>query len=163
WLPKAEIPADRSSFGAFAALAENAEKDLREILDAVAAGKPEPGSEAQKLADAYTSFLDEKTADELGVTPIAAELAQVEQIETKADLARTRGALRRLGVSGAIRIGVSVDPKEPLAHVVSLGQDGLGLPDRDYYLKPRYADKLGLYAPYLAHLLELSGKADATA
>jgi putative endopeptidase len=163
WIARAEIPSDRSNYGAFAALAEKAEKDLKEILESAAAEKAAPGTEAQKLGDLYASFLDEKSADELGVAPIASELTAVDRIESKADLARTFAALRRVGVSGAFRVMVAIDAKKPDSYVVTLAQDGLGLPDRDYYLKPKYREKLAAYSPHVARVLELAGTTDAAA
>ena len=103
WLAKTEIPADRSDYGVFGILAEKAENDLREIIENCAAAKDNvPGSERQKVGDLYASFMDEARAEELGLRPIAARLAAVDAIQTKADLMRTLAELSKIGVSGPL-------------------------------------------------------------
>jgi len=163
WLARAEIPKDRSNYGAFAALGEKAEADLRAILEDGELEKADAGSEARKVSNLYASFLDEARVESLGVSPIAFELGAVDAIESKADLVRTLAALRTIGVGGAFRVSVAVDPQDSTRHVLSLAQDGLGLPDRDYYLTPKYSEKLSAYAPHVARVLSLAGKDETLA
>ena len=146
WLAKAKIPADRSSYGAFMALAEQAEKDLRAIIEACADAKDNPpGSERQKIGDMYASYMNETRAEQLGIEPIAGMLAAIDRIETKADLVRSLAELDRVGVSGAVGCYVNTDAKKSDQYILYLSQAGLGLPDRDYYWDAKFKTKLAAY------------------
>ena len=92
WLAKTEIPADRADYGAFTALAEQAEKDVSAILEECAKDKDAAaGSERQKVGNLYAAFMDADRAEQLGIEPIAGTLASIDQIATKADLVRRVG------------------------------------------------------------------------
>ena len=89
WLAKTEIPADKSSYGSFDMLFDKSQADLRAIVEEAAkASNKAPGSDAQKIGDFYESFMNEARAEELGLTPLEAELAAIDRIATKTDLAR---------------------------------------------------------------------------
>ena len=152
WLAKTEIPADRSDYGVFAILAEKAENDLREIIENCAAAKDNvPGSERQKVGDLYASFMDEARAEELGIRPIAARLAAVDAIQSKADLMRTLAELSKFGVSGPLGCCVGTDAKKSDEHILGISQSGLGLPDREYYWDAKFmAEAGGLSSLYRA-------------
>ena len=162
WLAKTEIPADRSEYGVFSVLAEKAETDLREIIDNCAAAKNNaPGSEAQKVGDLYALFMDEARAEELGVQPIAARLAAVDAIHTKADLIRTLAELSKFGVSGPLGCGVGTDAKKSDQHILHIAQAGLGLPNREYYWDAKLKSKLDAYQAYVERMLTLAKIGDA--
>ena len=74
WIDNAEIPADRSSDGAFYELYQNAERQVREIIEDLGASGGEQGSVAQKIGDLYGSFMDETKAEDLGISPIEQDL-----------------------------------------------------------------------------------------
>jgi putative endopeptidase len=157
WLNKTEIPADRADYGAFTALIDKAEADLHKIIDECAAAKDNPpGSERQKVGDLYTSYMDEDRIENLGMAPVLPRLAAVDAIKTKEDLARTLAELNKLGVGGPFMCGVTTDAKHSDQHILGLGQAGLGLPDRDYYLDPKFKSKLEAYQVYLEKLLALA-------
>ena len=104
WLAKTEIPADRADYGAFTALAEQAEKDVSAILEECAKDKDAAaGSERQKVGNLYAAFMDADRAEQLGIEPIAGTLASIDQIATKADLVRRVGRVvaRRAPASSA--------------------------------------------------------------
>ena len=136
-------------------LGEKTEQDCKAILESDAVRKAEPGSEARKLADFYAAYTDEARVNELGAKPISPELSAVAAIKTRADLLEELAALKKVGVPGPFRLGVSTDAKNSDAHILSLSQDGLGLPDKDYYEKPRYKEKFQGYEPHVARMLEL--------
>jgi putative endopeptidase len=162
WLAKTEIPADRSDYGAFTMLIENAENDMHEIIESAAADKHNPpGSERQKVGDLYASFVDEARAEALGIKPIEAKLAVVDAVTSKTDLIHALARLSNTGTSGPLRCGVDVDAKKSDEYIVEVGQAGLGLPDRDYYLDAKYKAKLDAYQVYLEKLLTLAKIADA--
>jgi putative endopeptidase len=162
WLATAVIPPDQSRFGAFIALAEQAEKDLRTIVEECAAAKDSlPGSEKQKIGDLYASYMDEARIEQLGIQPIADLLAKIDRIEDKEGLIRTMGELNRAGVPGAVRCHIGSDAKNAGQNILHVGQAGLGLPDRDYYADPKFKKTLAAYAAHVEKVLFLAGVPDA--
>ena len=155
WLKRTEIPADKASYGMFNLLDDLSLERTRGILDAAA---KQPGS---KIGDFYASFLDEAAADAKGVTPVRPWLDAIKAAPDKAALAAESATLQREGVDPVFDAGdVSADDKDPRANIFHLGQGGLGLPDRDYYLKddPKLAEARAAYVAYLATLLTLAGE-----
>jgi putative endopeptidase len=162
WLEKTEIPADRPDFGAFTLLADKAESDLHDIITECAAAKNNtPGSERQKVGDLFNSYMDEASVEKLGMKPIVPRLEAVYAIKTKEDLIRTLAQLNKLGIGGPFGCGVTTDAKKSDTHIMGLAQAGLGLPDRDYYLDPKFKSKLVAYQDYLEKLLTLAKIPDA--
>ena len=159
WAKTTPIPPDRSNYGAFIALEELSLQRSRDILEAAAKA---PGS---KIGDLYASFMDEAAADAAGVRPLQPTLAGIRAAATRPALAGEMGRLMRIGVASPFRFGVTQDDRNPDAYIVQARQGGLGLPDRDYYLKPdkAMADARAAYQAYLAKLLALAGEADGEA
>ena len=161
WLAKTKIPADRADYGAFTALAEQAEKNVRAIIESCAdAGENAAGPE-KKIGDLYASYMDEARAEQLGIEPIAGTLAAIDKIETKAGLARLLAELARIGVGGVVDCSIAPDAKQSDRYIVHLSQAGLGLPDRDYYWDAKYKEKLAAYRAHVERRLALCGVADA--
>jgi putative endopeptidase len=159
WLARAEIPPDRPQYGTFAVLQDEAEANVRALIEGTEPG-PDP-AEAEKVRAFYASFLDQARVDSLGLAPISSMLAAVQGIDSKVALAERLAALRRIGVQGAFRISVGSDAKDSDRTILHVGQDGLGLPDRDYYEKPRFREKLEAYGPHVERVLALAGFPDA--
>ncbi len=136
WLATTEIPADRSNYGTFTELFDNAEKNLRIIIEE-AAGKAgaQKGSTEQKVGDAYKSFLDEAAAEKKGLTPLAGQLQAIDAVKTHDDVARALGQLSAIGAMGPFVAWIDQDAKDATKYALYLHQSGLSLPDRDYYLK----------------------------
>ncbi|HEY4081527.1 MAG TPA: M13 family metallopeptidase [Burkholderiaceae bacterium] len=158
WLSKTAIPADKSRYGSFTLLADLSDKRLRTIADELLAKPQKPGSTDQKVADFYRAFLDTDHLDKAGLQPVQGELAGIAALKTPADLARWFG--ENQGVHDTpIGLGVQGDFKEPTRYTVLTWQAGLGLPDRDYYLKDddRYVKVRAAYLAYLTQLGELAG------
>jgi putative endopeptidase len=159
WLAKTEIPADKASYGSFDMLFDKSQADLRAIVEEAAKSTTKtPGSEAQKIGDFYDSFMNEARAEELGLGPLKEELAAIDALTTKTDLARHFGHFFKLNLINPIVGYVDGDAKEPGKEILYLYQGGLGLPDRDYYLKPdaklnEYRQK---YVTFLTEMLKLS-------
>ncbi len=168
WLKTHTIPADRSSFGGN--LAENTQARTRAIMETAAATGTAGG---RKIGDYYSAWIDEPGLDRRGLEPLKPELARVAAIATPADLAR---ALARLSYAdlanpnGASRpdpapisLGVSVDVKQPTRYVPSIGQGGICLPDRDYYLvdTPANLAARAAFKDHLAKMFTLAGFDDA--
>jgi predicted metalloendopeptidase len=157
WLTRTEIPADRARYGGFTEAFDRTQLQLKALVEA-AAERPGPaGAPRQKIGDFYTAFIDEARVNQLGVAPLAPELARIDAIASKADLARYFARQLKLGVGGTpIQGGVEGDAQEPTRSVLYVFQSGLGLPDRDYYLKDdaKLKDIRAKYEAYVATMLE---------
>ncbi len=163
WLATAQIPADRSNYGTFTKLQEDAERDLRDILEAAVSSKAAPGSDAQKVGDYYASFLDEATVEARGLKPLQDELTRIDGLKTKQDVAGYIGRAQRLFVAQPFAYFVAVDEKNSTQYLSTVTQTGLGMPDRDYYLSDD-AKLKGIrekYEPYVRDLLALAATPDA--
>ncbi len=158
YLRTTEIPADKSRFGPFDVLYENAQTQLKSIIETSAAN---PANEnARKVGALYASFMDEAKIEQLGATPLAADLAAVKAVTDHAGMARLMGESHS-GFGGSLfGIDVFEDLKNPNLNSAYLGQGSLGLPDRDYYLKPDFAAQREAYLAYLTTTLTAIGWAD---
>ena len=160
WLAKTEIPADRGVYGGFYEAIDRTQERLKEIVESAAkAANKTPGSDGQKLGDFYTAFMDEARANTLGRAPLDPELARIDAIASKADLARHLARMLMLNVTTLVGGYVEGDAQQPDTSVLYVFQSGLGLPDRDYYLKDdaklkEYRQK---YAAYVSKSLALAG------
>ncbi len=156
------IPADKTSIGSFVALRDLSEARSKAIIEHLAATPNLTGDE-QKIAAAYNSMMDEATIEKLDDKPLQAVLAKIAKISTKSELAAYMG--KTSGTIGAsfFGIGVGSDAKNPQINVLQMGQSGLGLPDRDYYLKDSFAEKKAKYQAYVAQMLTMVGYADPDA
>ncbi|HKB79231.1 MAG TPA: M13-type metalloendopeptidase [Thermoanaerobaculia bacterium] len=158
WAETVQIPADRTSYGAFPLLAELNEKRVRAILDSWAADKNlAPGSDEAKVAMIYRTFLDEARADKLDAKPIAKDLAEIRKAKTRAELARLMGAASAGFGSTIVGAFVSDDAKDPNQYTVYVSQAGLGLPDRDFYLVEKFKAQKERYQQYVAEMLKMIG------
>ena len=159
WLATARIPADKSDYGSFGKLADQSQKQIREIIEQSAEGTHETGSDAQKVGDFYKSYMDVGAADRKGVEPLADDIAFIEQLSSKLETWTHFGTLSQIGVNNPIGVYVSQDAKNSSQYIVHLIQSGFTLPDRDYYLRDddenSAAARQALRA-YIAKLFELA-------
>ena len=164
WLDTTEIPADRSSWGSFVALSDLSESRVREIIEELAAagerGEHEPGSNAQKIADLFRSFMDEERAEELGAAPVHADLEEVAALPDLEALVAFVGALERRGGSGFFGAYVNTDDRDANRYLVNIVQGGLGLPDESYYRDEKFAAIRTAYVAHVERLFTLAGWAD---
>jgi len=135
WLAKTDIPADKSSWGSFSELRDNAEKNVLELIKQQAATTATSGSDAQKIGDLYRSYMDTAKIDSLGLTPLQADIARIDALKNTAELATLWGLLQQERYGTPVSLFIGQDQKDSTAYIPLLGQSGLGLPDRDYYLK----------------------------
>jgi putative endopeptidase len=154
WLRQHEIPADRAQDGAFRALYDRAERDVRAIVEEAASAD---GDDARRIADLYASFMDVDRAEALGVEPLRPLLDEVAAAPDRAALAAVLGARQRQGRVALFGVFVSTDAKDSSRCLVQLNQSGLGLPDRAYYRDDAYAEIRTAYVAHLARLAELVG------
>ena len=166
WIKTNPVPADKSRWGAFEQLADRNRDVLKSILDEVSARKDWPkGSTEQKVADFYASGMDEAAIERAGTAPLTALFAKVDGIKSAKELAVVLGQLRLSGSIGAFGLMVAQDPKESTRYIGSLNQGGLGLPDRDYYLKEdaKSKDLRDKYVAHVSKMFQLAGEAPEAA
>ncbi len=159
WLERTEIPEDKARWGAFHLIAEQAEKDVRTIVEE--SQQAEPGTEARKIGDLFASFMDTARIDELGRTPIEDQLRRVDDVREVADLLRVTGELEREGMSGLIALFVEPDPGDPTRYVPVLYQGGISMPDESYYRLDNFAETRDAYRAHIERILDLAGVPDA--
>jgi len=172
WLAKTEIPADRGSWGAMASLAEETNQRIVKLIEDTAGDKAAAG-DARKVADYYTTYMDEAAIEQKGTAPLKAGLAKIAAIRDKAALTRALGAGIRADVDPLNAtnfftenlFGVWVSPglHDPAHNRPYLLQGGLGMPDRAYYLEnnERMAGLRTQYQQHIAAMLKLAGFPDA--
>jgi len=161
WVASTQIPSDRTSFGSFAMLGELSEARVRGILDRWAAEKTlKAGTDEAKVAALYRTFLDEQTVEKLDAKPIEPYLDAVKKAKTHEDVARFMG---RSAISfGRAFFGAFVgdDAKNPDKYTLYVAQAGIGLPDREYYLRDNFKPQRERYQKYVADMLRLAGWED---
>ena len=163
WLDESVIPADRASDGAFYRLYEQAEKQVREIIEEQAAIKSASGTIAQKIGDLYNSFMDEDRANALGVKPISDELTKAQSFKDSKEFHQLLGELEARGLGGLFYAYVTTDHMDSTQNIVYLGQSGLSLPDEAYYREDSYAEIRTAFTAHVAKMFELAGLANGEA
>ncbi len=158
WAKNTAIPADKSNYGMFTALADLSQKRTQDILEA-AKGNPD-----SMIGRAYASYLDAATVEAKGLAPIEPWLAKIRSVD-KAGLAKLLAEADRNGVQHFFGGYVGQDDKNPDVYIYSLYQGGIGMPDRDFYLKDgeRNAKLQAAYLQHLENVLALAGEANAAA
>jgi putative endopeptidase len=164
WMKANPIPADRSRWGSFDVLDDQADKDTRAIIEDVAKQENAPGSIPQKIADYYKAYMDEAAIEAAGLTAIQGDLDAIAALSTTGEVAAFMADPNRPG-NAPIGMGIGLDEKDPNNYSVDIGQGGLGLPDRDFYLKDeeRFKTIRAAYEAYIAKMLGLAGIAEPEA
>jgi putative endopeptidase len=164
WLDHVQIPADKPAYSLRLAMTDLTEQRLHAILEEEAAKVGhEPADFAGKTGAFYKAFLDEDRIEQLGAKAIASQLSAVRAAGTRDEIATLMGRNNSDFEGTIFAFGIDVDAKDPTQYAVYLGQAGLGLPDRDYYLEPAFADARAKYQAYAAQLLHLLDWPDADA
>ncbi len=164
WLATTEIPADKASWGTFAKLDDDIKPQLRAIIEGCAdQTNRAPGSAAQKIGDFYASFMDETKIEGLKLTPLAAEMAMVSALQEKKEIPALLAYFNKLRVGAPYDFTIHQDARDSTKYVVDIGQGGLGLPDRDYYLEANKADTRVKYLTHVEKMLTLGGDTNASA
>ena len=161
YLERAVIPSDRPTVSRRLEMTDRMEANLHQLLQEAAQGVAEQPSDNRGKAGAfYTSFMDSATIDRIGLAAIEPELNAIRSASTPSDLARLMGQGAYDFYPSIVGAYVDSDLKAPDRYAIYLNQSGLGLPDRDYYLKPEFAEQRGAYTAYAAKLLTLLGWQD---
>src|SRR6478609_8219868 len=165
WLRTTQIPADRSRYGAFDMLADQADQQLRSIVEDSAARHGAAGSPDQQIGDFYASFMDSARLDALGAAPLKASLDHIDALASPADVVRYFGASAADGTPSPIALSVDQDARNASAYVPDVSQSGLTMPNRDYYLKsdPQFVTVQDQFRAYVARMLGLAGVANPDA
>ncbi|MEN3278606.1 MAG: putative endopeptidase [Massilia sp.] len=167
WLKATEIPADKSSHGTFMQLRDDSQAQVRQIIEAAQKDpNKKAGTDVQKIGDLYASFMDEARLESLGVKPLAGELQRIRTLKDKKGIPDLVAHLSKIGVATPYGIRVGQDARASTKYATYIGQGGLGMPDRDYYLKlddKRMLDARTKYEAHVAQILTLAGEKNAAA
>jgi putative endopeptidase len=164
WLAKTEIPPDRSNYGAFSILDDQARDEVKQLIVVASTLPNRPaGSDAQKVGDFYLAYMDIARAESLGISPLKDELARIDAIATPRDVARYIGYSQRIGLAQPFAWFSGPDSKNSTVYLGALYQNGLTMPDRDYYLSPdeKYAQFRAKFAEYVEQMLARAGEREA--
>ena len=160
WQKNHPIPAEYSSWGTFNLVNEKVLDILHQMLIKASENtKAKPGSIEQKVGDFYYSGMDEASINRLGITPLADEFAKIDAIKTLSDFQQELTHLHQIGVDALYGFGSMQDFKDSNVMIGALMQSGLGLPDRDYYLKDnaKFKQIREAYVNHIAKMFELLG------
>ena len=165
WAAQTEMPADKSRYGTFDILRDDAQADVKAIIEASASGDFEKGTDEQKVGDMYKSYLDMEARNSLGVGPLEPELERIASIADYDDLAAYFAAANKRGYSMPFNTAQFADMKDPGYYAVYVFQNGLGLPEREYYFKddPNSEEIRGKYVEHIEAMFELAGLPEPTA
>jgi putative endopeptidase len=163
WLAGTEIPADKGRYGAFDKLYDDSEAQLRSIVDDLQKTSDAKDPDQQKISDLYSAFMDEAAIEERGLKPLDAEFAEIDALKDKKEIAGLIAHFNSIGVSAPYAPNVHQDAKDSTKYVFDLGQDGLGMPDRDYYLLNDEKMKMARtqYGHYVENMLALAADKDS--
>jgi predicted metalloendopeptidase len=166
WMKTTEIPSDKASWGSFHKLHDDTQPQLRGIIEKAMAKNAAAGTDDQRIGDYYASYMNEAKLEQLGLAPLNSELAKIAAIKDKSELPAVFARMSKLGVNTPYDFGIHQDNKDSTKYVADISQGGLGMPDRDYYLKTDDAKLSDTRAKYLAHvekMLAMAGDKNAAA
>ena len=151
WISENPIPETETRWGRFNELIETNKHRLKSILEEVSAGSYEKGSDEQLIGDLFASAMDSITRNETGIAPLLPYLEEVDVVNSKEALFTLMGKNKFNGIGAPLSLYVSTDAKNSSAHALYVGQSGIGLPDRDYYLRDDSASQV-LQQQYRDHI-----------
>lgn len=151
WMKNTEIPSDKSSYGVGYIVHEESEDNVKKIIEASASGDFAEGSDEQKVGDLFQSYMDMDKRNELGVLPLQPEFDKIDAISSYDGLATYFAYANKYGINAPLGLFIYQDFKDPTIYTVYTWQGGLGLPDREYYLKDDERSK-EIKSKYVAHI-----------
>ena len=162
WVEETEMPGDKSRYGTFEILREESQENVRAIIEMSATGDFAEGTDEQKVGDLYKSYLDMDARDARGVEPLQPELERIASISSHEDLAAYFAEANRRGYGMPFEVEQFSDMKNPDYYGIYAFQAGLGLPDREYYLKEdeKSADLRDKYVAHIVKMFDLGGLAN---
>ena len=161
WYKNAVIPPDRTSTGSFPNLTILSEQRMTAIVKGLET-KPQPNAEERKIRDLYDAYTDTAALEKNGLIPAKKDLEAIAGLQTLDEVARAMGN-PAVPVEGPFAVAIAADPKEPTRYVATVTQSGLGMPNRDYYLKDdaALAATREAYRKYVATMLTLASDKNA--
>jgi len=162
WLKKTQIPADKSSYGAFDVIYDQSQADVKAIIESAAKSKASDGSNEQKIGDLYASYMDQAARDAKGISPLQPEFNTIDAIANYQDLAGFFGKANRDGNMYPWSISVTQDFKKPTEYALMTWQGGIGLPEKEYYTLADAKSKeiRAKYVIHIQNMLTLANVAD---
>ena len=157
WQAKNPLKPEFSRYGSFDAIAERTQENLNALFESMTTMNAEKGTVEQKISDLYKMALDSTTRNNLGAEPIKPYIAEIQALKNHDELAALLGKMNLYGEGGFFGGGVDADLTNSDVQVLYLGQGGLGMGDRDYYLKEENKALKEGYENYLVKVLELAG------
>src|SRR5580693_3153544 len=159
WMKANPIPPEYSTWGSFSQLVDKNQQNLRQILEAAEKQQAKPGSNEQKIGDFYASCMDTAAIDAAGTKSIDPEFANIAAMKNEADLQAEAARLQKEGVGVLFGFRANQDAKDSTQVVGAAWQGGLGLPEREYYLKQDDKSKQlrDAYVKHVAKIFELLG------
>jgi putative endopeptidase len=163
WLRDFQLPPDKGAVGSFSILQDKTEEQLRSIVDALDQAPGSDDADAKKLADLYASYMNEERLQALGLKPLLAEFAAIDAIKNANALPGAMAHLIEIGAGAPFNLQVNLDARDSTRYAVILQQSGLGMPDRDYYLKDDAKLKQArlAYRAHIEKMLSMAGQAKA--
>lgn len=157
WYKNFELPADKTRYGAFTALADRSEEQVKTIIDDIMQ-KEQLNAEEQLVHDFYKAYMDTETVNQKGLSPIADTLSTIDNIDNRQALAKVFGNAWLTGAGTPIWAGLWYNRLDPNEYQLSVGAGGLGLPDRDYYLSDdeRFVNIREAYLAHIENMLTLA-------
>jgi endothelin-converting enzyme/putative endopeptidase len=166
WRAANPIPASLPRWSRRWAAGESTKEQLKQLLDeTAAAGQAQPGSVEQLIGDYYGACMDEATVNRLGVKPIEPLLAEIRAMKSSADVSNMIGRFHRMGIGVPFFFGGESDAHNPNDVIAKVFASGLGMPDRDYYVKTedRFKEARAKYLAHVAAIFRLTGESDTRA
>lgn len=161
WIKNTKIPEDKSRYGAFDILTDKARDDVQAIVQNAgsSADAKTKGTEAQQIADFYQSYMDTDTVEKRGLAPLQSAFAAIDSIKDYSALSAYFATANRHSVDSPLGFYIDTDEKHPDQYIAYFGQSGLGLPDRDYYLKDdeKFTQIQQQYRQHITTMLQLAG------
>src|SRR3984885_12360987 len=164
WLSTFQLPPDKGAVGSFTAIEDATEEQLRSIVESLDQATPVDGdADAKKLADLYASFMNEERLEALGLKPLQAEFAAIDAVKDMNALPALMAHMNAIGAGAPYGLGINLDARNSTQYAVILFQSGLGLPDRDYYLKDdsKLKDARVSYRAHIEKMLGMAGESKA--
>jgi putative endopeptidase len=166
WLRAFQLPPDKGAVGSFTAIEDATEEQLRGIVEGLnQTATQDADPDAKKLADLYASFMNEEQIEALGLKPLQEEFAAIDAIKDMNAISATIAHMNAIGAGAPYGLGINLDSRNSTQYAVILFQSGLGLPDRDYYLKDdaKLKDARTGYRTHIEKMLSMAGDAKAAA
>ena len=163
WQQKNPLRPEFSRYGSFDAIRERTQENLNALFESMTTLEAKPGTIDQKISDLYKMALDSTTRNQLGAQPIQPYIAQIRDVKTKEELSTLLGQMNLYGEGRLMGFGAEADLANSDMQVLYRGQGGLGMGDRDYYLKAENKELYEGYKAYLVKVMELAGLEDARA